>query len=67
MDVVVALVTSFTIWGLNAYVTPMPSMTVCGAMTPAIEASLAENTDNLSYKVTCLTVTLPEPKPKSTP
>ncbi len=64
MEVVVALVTSFTVWGLSAYVTPMPSLAVCERMVPAIEASLAENTDNLSYQVTCVTVVMPEPKPK---
>lgn len=63
MDIVVALVTSFTVWGLNAYVTPMPSLAVCERMVPAIEASIAANTDNLSYEVTCVTVTMPEPKP----
>jgi len=62
VDVVVALVTSFTVWGLNAYVTPMPSLAVCERMAPAIEASVAANADNLSYKVTCVAVTMPEPK-----
>ncbi|MGH6718077.1 MAG: hypothetical protein ACREER_02060 [Alphaproteobacteria bacterium] len=64
MEVVVALVTSFTVWGLNAYVTPMPSLAVCERMVPAIEASLAENADNLTYTVMCVTVAMPEPAPK---
>ena len=61
MDVVFALVTSFSIYGLNAYVTPMPSMDACLEFLPAIERSVAGNPDNLTFKVDCLMVTLPKP------
>jgi hypothetical protein len=61
MEVVFALVTSFSIYGLNAYVTPMPSMDACRRILPAIEKSVASNADNLTSKVECITVTLPEP------
>jgi hypothetical protein len=63
MTVVLALVTSFTVYGLSAYVTPMPSEDVCRTMIPAIEKSVAANPDILSVKVECVTVAMPAPKP----
>jgi hypothetical protein len=62
MTVVLALVTSFTVYGLNAYVTPMPSDAICRAMVPSIERSVATNPDILSVKVECVTVDMPAPK-----
>jgi hypothetical protein len=61
MEVIFALVTSFSIYGLNAYVTPMPSMDACRSILPAIEKSVTSNPDNITSKVECITVALPEP------
>lgn len=63
MEIVFALVASFSIYGLNAYVTPMPSMEACRGILPAIEKSVAANPDNLSSTVDCLIVVLPMPAP----
>ena len=62
MTVVLALVTSFTVYGLSAYVTPMPSEDVCRAMVPEIRTSVAANPDILSVEVQCVTVTMPPPR-----
>jgi len=62
VTVVLALVTSFTVYGLNAYVTPMPSDEICRAMVPSIERSVAANPDILSVEVQCVTVDMPAPK-----
>lgn len=62
MTVVLALVTSFTVYGLSAYVTPMPSADVCESMVPAITKSVTANPDILSVQVQCVAVEMPAPK-----